>query len=114
VGGAVLLVPDHFVETFQPGVDHGGGDDAGRSLRYLEWSHAPEPGATQYRIDYAFVLQDDAGRTRVVHDVHHCGLFPRETWRISCEAAGLSPEIRTIDDAAAGMHAREVLLCRAV
>lgn len=113
-GGAVLLVPDHFLETFEPGVQHGGGDEPGRSLRYLEWSHAPEPGATQYRVDYAFVLRDGAGRTRVVHDVHQCGLFPREFWRESCEAASLAPEIRTIVHADPEVGEREVLLCRAV
>ena len=35
-GGVVLLVPDHFRESFRAGADQGGGDRDGRSLRYLD------------------------------------------------------------------------------
>lgn len=113
-GGAVLLVPDHFLETFEPGARHGGGEAGGRSLRYLEWSHPPRPGATHYQVDYAIVMRDEAGRTRVVHDVHQCGLFARETWLMSCEAAGLAPEIRRVEHSDPEVGVREALLCRAV
>jgi len=46
-GGVAVFLPDATLESYAPGTDHGGHDgEDGRSLRYLEWTHAPEPGAT--------------------------------------------------------------------
>ena len=113
-GGAVLLAPDHFRETFRPGADHGGGDRGGRSLRYLEWSHEPPPGSCVYRVDYVLALREGVGEVRVIHDVHRCGLFPRSLWLEACRAAGLAPELRRIDLRDPEPLTTEVLLCRAV
>ncbi len=91
-GGIVLLVPDATSEMFVPGTDTGGHDgEDGRSLRFLEWTHAPEPGATSYVVDYAIVVRTPDGATRVVHDVHELGLFPEETWLRLLREACLEP-----------------------
>jgi SAM-dependent methyltransferase len=50
-GGVVILTPDATTEIFEPQTDHGGHDgEDGRSLRYLEWTHAAT-GST-YEVDY--------------------------------------------------------------
>ena len=86
-GGVVILTPDATTEIFKPRTDHGGHDGAdGRSLRYLEWTHDVEPGATTYVTDYAIVTRGPGDELRVVHDRHTLGLFPRATWeRLICD-----------------------------
>lgn len=89
-GGAVLFAPDHVRENF-PGAstDDGGCDETplrggaaacARGLRFLEWTRDPDPGATHYLVDYAFLLRERDGSARVVHDRHVRGLFPRRRW----------------------------------
>jgi SAM-dependent methyltransferase len=91
-GGVVLLVPDATIEIFEPGTDSGGHDgEDGRSLRYLEWTHAPEPGASSYVVDYAILVREPDGAMRVIHDRHELGLFPEETWLRRLTRAGLEP-----------------------
>lgn len=93
-GGAVLLVPDCFAETLRPGVCTGGGDGPGRSLRYLEWTYDPDPADTTFEVDFAFLLREGDGPTRVVHDHHTCGLFSQTHWLELCREAGLAAEVR--------------------
>jgi SAM-dependent methyltransferase len=87
-GGVVILTPDATTEIFKPSTDHGGHDgDDGRSLRYLEWTHAPV-GST-YVTDYAIVARGPGEELRVVHDRHTLGLFPEATWKRLLAEAGL-------------------------
>lgn len=79
-GGAALLAPDALVETFRPATDGGGVDGEGRGLRYLEWSHDPDPTDTTCLVDYAFMLREGDGPVRVLHETHVEGLFPRAVW----------------------------------
>ena len=80
-GGMALLVPDHVSESFTPEADHGGEDGPdGRGVRYLEWSHAPAPGASSYITDYVVIVRDGSGTVQVLHDEHRLGLFPLGTW----------------------------------
>ena len=51
-----------------------------RGLRYLEWVWDPNPGDTQYIVDYAFLLRDPDGSVRVERDRHVEGLFARQRW----------------------------------
>lgn len=96
-GGAALFVPDAIRETFVPGTDCGGDDDPdGRSLRYLEWTHDVEPGATAYRVDYAY-LMSDGQETRVEYDTSMCGLFSRAEWFAAFEDAGFTVETPAMD-----------------
>jgi Methyltransferase domain len=93
-GGAALLVPDVVRERFRAGTRHGGHDGDGRSLRHLEWTWDPDPGDTTYLVDHAYLLRDEAGEVRAVHDRHVCGVFSRETWLGCLEDAGFRPEVR--------------------
>jgi SAM-dependent methyltransferase len=100
-GGVALIAPDATAETFEPDEDIGCGEEevpAGeraRSLRYLEWTLPPEPGATCNEVHYALLLRDRDGSVRAVHDVHHEGLFSRATWLRLLDEAGLEGRIET-------------------
>jgi SAM-dependent methyltransferase len=97
-GGVVLLVPDCTAESFAAGVSAGGHDaEDGRGLRYLEWSHAPEPGSTAYGVDFVVVLRHADGRTEVVAERHVCGIFPEATWLRLLDAEGLDAALHRGD-----------------
>jgi SAM-dependent methyltransferase len=96
-GGTCLFVPDDFRETHQPGVSTGGRDQGDRSLRYLEWSHDPDPTDTRVETDYAFLLKEGSELTRVIHDHHTTGLFERKLWLDLCRKTGLEPEIHALE-----------------
>jgi SAM-dependent methyltransferase len=90
--GVALFVPDCVQESFVAETRHGGHDgDDGRSLRYLEWTFDPDPTDTTYRTDFAIVLRDRRGDTRVVHDSHIEGIFPRAEWMRLLREAGFEP-----------------------
>jgi SAM-dependent methyltransferase len=96
-GGAALFVPDCIRETFREGTDRGGDDEGGRSLRYLEWTWDPDPGDTLFRADYAYLLRDENGSVRCIHDVHQMGLFPRERWLSLLSEVGFSARSIPLD-----------------
>ena len=94
-GGAALFVPDAIAETWAPETRHGGHDGAGvdrRGLRYREWSFDPDPSDTTSITDFAIILRDPDGQTRLVHDRHVEGLFPRTTWLDQLRAAGFAAQ----------------------
>jgi SAM-dependent methyltransferase len=92
-GGIAVFAPDFTRELFAPHTNHEGHDDeSGRGVRYLEWVWDPDEGDTEVRVDYIFALRDAAGEIEVVHDTHHCGIFPRDTWLMSLDAVGFSPD----------------------
>lgn len=90
-GGALVVAPDCVGETFQPRVEHGGHDGAGRALRYLEWTYDPDPGDTSYVADFAILLREGADEMRVRYDRHVLGLFPRTTWLDLLREVGFEP-----------------------
>jgi hypothetical protein len=95
-GGAALFVPDAVRETWQPETRHGGHDGPdGRALRYLEWTHDPDPDDTTYTTDFAIVLREADGRVRVVPDRHVEGVFARDDWLGLLRDAGFAPEAVT-------------------
>ncbi|HEX4745350.1 MAG TPA: class I SAM-dependent methyltransferase [Gaiellaceae bacterium] len=97
-GGVVVLTPDATTETFEPSTDHGGHDaDDGRSLRYLEWTHAPRTPTT-YEVDYVIALNAPGEELRIVHDRHTLGLFPRATWTRLIADVGIELVDTTVDD----------------
>jgi SAM-dependent methyltransferase len=85
-GGVALFVPDEVRESFKPATDSGGRDalpgapDAGRALRYLEWTWDPDPSDDEIVTDFAYLLRERDGSTRALHDRHRFGLFSRTTW----------------------------------
>lgn len=92
-GGTVILAPDATRESFAPGTDCGGHDLGPRGLRYLEWAWDPDPADETSQVDYAFLLREADGTTRVEHDRHVEGLFPVVTWLRAMAAAGLAGRV---------------------
>ena len=93
-GGVTLLVPDFVRETFVENTDHGGNDTDGGSVRFLQWTTDPDPRDTNYLVDFAILIRDLQGQTRLVHDRHVYGLFPRATWRRLLREVGF--DLKTI------------------
>jgi trans-aconitate methyltransferase len=98
LGGIALFVPDHVRETFRPATDHGGNDGDSKGLRYLMWDWDPDPTDATYLSDFAYLLRDEDGEVRVVHDRHVCGLFSQEVWTTVLRDAGFRPEMRPTDE----------------
>lgn len=92
-GGAALVCPDWVRETWQAGTEHGGHDGTGRALRYVEWTHDPDPGDTSYIADIAMLLREGPEAVRVRHDRHMQGLFPRATWLALLREVGFEPSV---------------------
>jgi SAM-dependent methyltransferase len=92
-GGAALFVPDCVRETFSPTTDHGGNDAAGRALRYLEWAYDPDPGDSQYIVDYVYAMRGEDGSVKIEYDRHINGIFPRESWLQLLREVGFHPQI---------------------
>jgi SAM-dependent methyltransferase len=98
-GGIVLLAPDCVRETFAPSTKTGGHDAPDRSLRYLEWNYDPDPRDTTFVADFAIFLRAGKEETKLVHDRHQLGLFPRATWLALIAEAGLHARCIDGDDA---------------
>jgi hypothetical protein len=95
-GGIALFAPDYVRETFAPGTSHGGHDGESRSLRYLEWTYDPDPNDTNFVVDFAYLLREADGSTRVEPDRHLEGLFVRNDWLRLLREAGFQP--KTVPD----------------
>jgi trans-aconitate methyltransferase len=92
-GGVALFCPDHTRETFVATTDHGGGDDGSKGMRYLEWVWDPDPTDMSYIADYAYMLRDEDGEVRVLHDRHEEGLFAQSDWREVLGRVGFEPTV---------------------
>lgn len=103
-GGAVLVVPDYTRESFQCGTETGGhnGENVtppqpGRALRYMMWTHDPDPGDSTYIADFAYLLKDGKQDVRCFYDRHVHGLFSQDTWLRLLAAAGFQPGVLPFD-----------------
>jgi SAM-dependent methyltransferase len=96
-GGVALFAPDLVRETFASSSDHGGHDEDGRGLRYLEWTWDPDPSDQTYVADFAYLLREEDGSVHVEHDRHECGLFPRSEWLRLLEDVGFQAKRRVIE-----------------
>lgn len=89
-GGVALFVPDEVRETFAEETDHGGNDADRGSVRYLQWITDPNPRDNTYVVDFAILIRDGEGQTRLVHDRHTLGLFARAKWRSLLREVGFT------------------------
>jgi SAM-dependent methyltransferase len=106
-GGVAMFVPDEVRETFAGTTDHGGNDADRGSVRFLQWIWDPDPRDTTYLVDFAIFIRDDKGGTRLVHDRHTYGVFPRAKWRSLLRQAGFK-----LINIAPADHGRDVFLAR--
>lgn len=88
-GGLLVVLPDHVAETFEPQTDHGGSDaEDGSGIRYLEWTHDPDPTDHQVCTDYTYVLRDAEGGVSTGSERHHFGLFAQQQWVDTLQSSG--------------------------
>ena len=92
-GGVALFAPDHVRESFRESTHHGGINGERGALRYLEWTHDPDPDDSTYTVDYAYILREEDGNVRVEHDRHVEGLFSRQVWLRLVADAGFDPQM---------------------
>lgn len=96
-GGAVFVQPDHTRETYESKSEHGGHDgEDGRGLRYVSWTHDPDPNDTTYLVEMAYLLKEDDGSISHVYDRHTFGLFGRNDWIETMSERGF--EVRLVRD----------------
>jgi SAM-dependent methyltransferase len=79
-GAVAMFAPDFVRETFVENTDHGGNDTDRGSVRFLQWTSDPDPSDTIYFVDFAILIRDREGNTRLEHDRHTYGLFKRAEW----------------------------------
>lgn len=79
-GGMALFVPDYVRETFEAKTRHGGEDNDGWAVRYLEWTYDPDESDTNYISDYVIMVREGREIIKVEHDRHVIGLFARQEW----------------------------------
>jgi SAM-dependent methyltransferase len=111
-GGVALFAPDHVRENFQGSTDHGGHDGAGRALRFLSWTWDPDPADTSYVVDYAYLLRESDGSTRVELDRHVEGLFARADWLRLLGEAGFRSEVMPFELSGMEPGQYEGFICR--
>lgn len=88
-GGLLIVVPDHVAEMFEPGTEHGGNDaDDGSGIRYLAWTHDPDPDDQQVVTDYVYALRAADGTLTTESERHHFGLFGQSQWTDALVGAG--------------------------
>jgi SAM-dependent methyltransferase len=88
-GGAAIFEPDITREAYADATHHDGHDGAdGRGLRYVQWRTDPDPSDTWYVDEFAILLHEADGTSRIAHDVHRLGMFPRATWFERLEDVG--------------------------
>lgn len=103
VDGTAVFVPDATTEIFVPDCDVGGTDgNDGRSVRFMEWTHDPDPTDNWVATEYAFVLKSPSGSVTAVHETHRTGLFDRATWMSLFEEVGF--DAHRVVEVTAGDH----------
>jgi len=111
-GGAALFVPDSLRENFKSSTSQGGHDGPDRALRYLDWTHDPDPLDTVYFSDMVYLLRDQNGSVRVIHDRHRMGLFSRKDWLLFLTETGFQAEPIIFDHSELEQNSYEGFLAR--
>lgn len=111
-GGTAIFAPDGFREDFYEFSTLHEAETEGRALRCIEWFWDPDPGDDTCVADYVLAMRD-RGNTRVVHDRHEIGLYPKQVWLDLIRATGFG--VRTIarcNHGLEGPYTNEVFVCR--
>ncbi len=94
-GGALLMAPDDFRETFTDHEichsKHGAGSS---HLTYIEYTHDPDPSDTSIESVMFFLIRRD-GQLTIEQDRHMLGLFSQTRWLELMRQSGFSAEKRS-------------------
>jgi len=114
-GGAVLFAPDHLKETFYESADVDGTDEdrsqSLRGIRSFAWTFDPDPDDTTYTVDYAHMVHDTDGTTRIIQEQHVEGLFSRATWLRLLSEVGFAAKAVPFDHSEVEPGTYEVFVC---
>ncbi len=95
--GILFIVPDFFKETFQPHTSHGGHDEPGRGLRYLEWTSDKNSDDNLVETEYVYILKGDGKETKVIHDPITEGIFSQSVWLQLLQGVGFEVSFEVIN-----------------
>jgi trans-aconitate methyltransferase len=95
--GILFTAPDFFKETFKPATSHGGHDGPDKSIRYLEWTRDENPEDNLVETDYAYILKDETGLTRIEYDHEVYGIFTKRKWNDLLTHSGFDVYFEVID-----------------
>lgn len=81
-------------------------------MRYVEWAWDPDPSDNTYIVDYGILLRTPDGATRMEHDRHIEGLFPRATWLRLFAEAGFEARVLPFDHSELEPNTYETFVAR--
>ena len=58
-------------------------------MRYLEWTHDPDPSDNSYTVDFAYLFRE-GDKTWCEYDSHILGQFPEAEWLSLMDSAGFT------------------------
>jgi SAM-dependent methyltransferase len=96
-GGLAVIIPDFTRDNFKSTIVTGGHDRGQRGMRYMEWIWDPNPKDTLYLSDMVYMLKNENGSVRCVHDRHELGLFDKDKWLELMGAAGFKTKVVPFD-----------------
>ncbi|WP_422122492.1 class I SAM-dependent methyltransferase [Planococcus sp. X10-3] len=95
--GILMIMTDHFKETFRPETDHGGSDQGKRGMRYLEWTYDSDPTDNVVETEYAYIMRDENGRIFRENDHSETGLFSMPEWEAMLATAGFQVHFERVE-----------------
>lgn len=95
--GILMIMTDHFKETFKPVTDHGGSDQGQRGMRYLEWTYDSDPDDHVAETEYAYIMRDEAGQVFREYDRSESGLFSMPEWEGMVKKAGFQAHFERVE-----------------
>ncbi|MFD1032382.1 class I SAM-dependent methyltransferase [Metaplanococcus flavidus] len=95
--GVLMIMTDHFKETFRPETDHGGIDQGKRGMRYLEWTYDSDPDDNVTETEYAYIMRDENGRIYREYDRAESGLFSMPEWEEMLAKAGFQAHFERVE-----------------
>lgn len=95
--GILMIMTDHFKETFKPETDHGGIDNGKRGMRYLEWSYDRDPDDHVTETEYAYIMRDENGTIFREFDHSESGLFSMPEWEGMLKEAGFQAHFERVE-----------------
>ena len=78
-GGAAIIAPDHYRETFEEQTLTEHASEGERTLHNLMWHWDPDPSDDECTTEFAMLMRDGK-EVRAFHEAHVGGLFSRTTW----------------------------------
>jgi hypothetical protein len=62
-------------------------------VRYVQWTFDPDPTDTTIQVDFGYLLRDEHGAVRMVHERQNHGLFARSVWLRLLRNVGFKPTV---------------------